>query len=78
MKIGRPERFGETSPVEQEIVKDIIFRRETKRQTFESIAGDLNAAGRWPRRAPKWGWALVRYFYVQNKGKTNVDSKEIA
>jgi hypothetical protein len=63
---GRPERFGETNPIELEIIDQIIFARQVKRQTFQGIAIDLNSQGRWPRRAKEWTWDLVRHVFVGN------------
>jgi hypothetical protein len=64
------KRFGEASHIEIEIIEDIIFRREMKGQTFTRIAEDLNAMGKWPRRAQKWMWLLVRNIYMANRTTT--------
>jgi hypothetical protein len=69
MKERRPARawrFGEVCPIEREIIAEIIFRREQK-QPFSKIADDLNAQGKWPRRAKKWSWALVYHVHKCNK-----------
>jgi len=52
--------------LEKEIIGEILFAREIKRQTFQGIADDLNSQGRWPRRAPKWNWILIRNVYIRN------------
>jgi hypothetical protein len=61
------KRFGETSQFEREIIAEIIFRREVKKQSLAKIADDLNAQCKWPRRAPKWSWILMRHVYECNK-----------
>lgn len=71
MSVGRPERFGETSPLEREIIKEIIFCREVKKQSFQKIADNLNAQSKFPRRASKWMWLLVRHVYLCNKPPGN-------
>jgi hypothetical protein len=63
---GRPKRFGECSPIEREIIEEIIFDREVKKKTFQSIADNLNSQSHWPRRAPKWTWLLVRHVWITN------------
>lgn len=67
MKEARPKRFGECSPIEQAIINDIMYLRDVKHRTFQSIADELNCSFRLPRRAPKWNWILLRHVYMCNK-----------
>lgn len=62
----RPKRYGEISEPERATIKEIIFHRQMKLQSFQKIADDLNAQSIWPRRAPKWSWGLVRNVYLKN------------
>jgi hypothetical protein len=59
---GRPKRYGETSEEERQIIAEIIFARrpgQKRKKSFRAVADDLNASGRWPRRAEKWNSMLV-------------------
>ncbi|MCX5832005.1 MAG: hypothetical protein NT140_08980 [Deltaproteobacteria bacterium] len=69
---GRPRHFGEISPVEKDIIEEIVFYRTTKKKTFKRIAEDLNAQGRWPRRALKWTIMLVYHVWKAAKERTEV------
>ena len=68
-KVQRRWYFGAENSFEKEIVADIVYRREVRKQSLQKIADDLNAEKRFPRRAPKWTWATVRYFYVNNTAR---------
>ena len=72
----RPKRFGEINLVERSIIREIIYEREQKEQTFATIAENLNASCSYPRRARNWNWILVRRVYMANKkpagGRLNV------
>jgi hypothetical protein len=69
-----PEKFGAT-PIEREIIEEIIFRREVKKQSFQKISDDLNSQCKFPRRAPKWNWVLVHHVYGCNAKPGSKDEK---
>jgi hypothetical protein len=69
MKDGKSKRkwdFGAESKWEKDIVQDILYLRDEKKLTCQQVADFLNAQSRFPRRAPKWTCATIRYFYVRN------------
>ena len=60
---GHPPIYGK-KPGEAEILDQIVFLRQLKpgqhqRKSFQSIADDLNAQGKFPRRAKQWSGLLV-------------------
>jgi hypothetical protein len=72
---GRPKLFGET-PLEREIIREIIFRRIVKRQSFQSTANDLNSQSKWPRRASRWTAMLVFHVWKNNHRRENKEKVE--
>jgi hypothetical protein len=67
--------FGQFNLHERSILHEIMFRRDQNHQSFQKIADDLNAQLRFPRHAPRWTWATVRYFYTKERHK-NVDPQK--
>lgn len=72
---GRPKRYGEESQEERDVIRDINFARRLKpgkkrKKSFQAIADDLNAQGRWPRRATKWTSVLIFHIFKTQGGKS--------
>lgn len=64
--------YGEKRESEKEIIKEILFLRESRGLSYQKIADNLNAQAKFPRWAKRWMWLLVRNVYMSNKpGKEN-------
>ena len=61
-----PEKYGKSNPLEREIVEEIIFHRQ-QGQTYQGICDDLNAKGKWPRKAPRWMPMMVFHIWKKNR-----------
>jgi hypothetical protein len=65
-----PARYGENQS-EDEILQTIIFERQLKpgqikRKSYRQIADQLNAQSRFPRKAQKWDWQLIRHVHLNS------------